>query len=144
MSVHLIKVYKCGEETQSLGRLKGSEIIDRLKQHPTWQGRIDQQGEVWLESPVNDLSEACKRRGYMGLDAEGNLSLFDGPPQDRNVIHTFFQMDMERIESSLPEKVVNQLKQGIRIQDVEEYNSVISTFSDYAKEQTQKVMQQHR
>ncbi|GJM75082.1 hypothetical protein HMSSN036_72980 [Paenibacillus macerans] len=47
------------------------------------------------------------------------------------------------MESALPADVLKQLQQGIRIQDVEEYNSVLSTFSDFALEQTEKVMQQN-
>lgn len=59
------------------------------------------------------------------------------------MLKTFFQLDVETMESVLPDEVLKQLQEGIRIQDVEEYNSVLSTFSDYALEQTEKVMQQN-
>ncbi|WP_420491488.1 BofC C-terminal domain-containing protein, partial [Neobacillus drentensis] len=51
-----------------------------------------------------------------------------------------FQVDIQSMESSLPESVLKELHQGIRVSDVEEYNSVLSTFSDYAVELTEKVM----
>lgn len=44
------------------------------------------------------------------------------------------------MESSLPQDKLDQLTKGIRITDMEEYNSVLSTYSDYAIEQNQKVM----
>ena len=47
-------------------------------------------------------------------------------------MRTFFQLDVGSMESSLPRDVIQRLEEGIRIQDMEEYNSVLSTFSDYA------------
>ncbi|WP_068615816.1 BofC C-terminal domain-containing protein [Paenibacillus tuaregi] len=143
-TVHLNKIYTCGEESQILGRMESAEIIDLLNKHPEWKGRVDAEGTVWLDHHIDDLSDICKRSGYIGLDRNGNLSLFEGPPKEEKVMRTFFQMDIEFMESALPEDVIRQVKQGIRIQDVEEYNSVLSTFSDYAVEASQKVMQQNK
>lgn len=138
--VHLNKLYTCGEESQVLGEMKGKEIAELQNKHPDWTGHVDAAGDVWFEHHIADLSDICKRSGYIGLDAKGNLSLFEGPPKDEKVMRTFFQLDIESMESALPEDVVNQIKQGIRIQDVEEYNSVLSTFSDYAAADSQKAM----
>ncbi|MNW53303.1 hypothetical protein D3C74_308610 [compost metagenome] len=63
--------------------------------------------------------------------------MFEGPPKNEKVIKTFFQLDVETMESALPNEVLKQLKQGIRVQDASEYNSVLSTFSDFALEQDQ-------
>ncbi|MNJ80872.1 hypothetical protein D3C77_794150 [compost metagenome] len=63
------------------------------------------------------------------------MSLFEGKPQEKKVIKTFFQLDVETMESVLPEEVLKQLNHGIRVQDTSEYNSVLSTFSDFAVEQ---------
>lgn len=82
------------------------------------------------------------REGYIGIDSNGNLSLFDGPPKQEKVIRTFFQLDVETMESALPSEVLNQLQAGIRIQDVDEYNSVLSTFSDYALPESDQMLQQ--
>jgi forespore regulator of the sigma-K checkpoint len=53
-------------------------------------------------------------------------------PAADNVIRTFFQLDIRYLESSLPKETLKQLQDGIRITDMAEYNSVLSTFSDYA------------
>lgn len=138
--VHLRKVYVCGEEEQDLGVLRPDEIYALLNQNPYWSGSLDERGEVWLEETLSDLSPMCKEQGYMGIDKNGNLSLFDGAPKEENVMKTFFQLDISSMESSLPEGVLEQLYNGIRIQDIHEYNSVLSTFSDYARDYTENVM----
>ncbi|WP_244905537.1 BofC C-terminal domain-containing protein [Paenibacillus physcomitrellae] len=130
--VHTGTVYVCGSEDKIVGIMKPDEIIALMKAHPGWEGRIDPKGEVWLEEHVAELSAACKEKGYIGLDSNGTLSLFEGKPEKEKVMRTFFQIDIKSMESALPKEIVNQLHNGIRVQDLEEYNSVISTFSDYA------------
>lgn len=140
--VHFTKIYTCGEESSVLGIMTPQEITALIKQHPSWEGRLGAGGDVWIDERVTGLSDICKDNGYIGVDKDGNLTLFEGPPKKEKVIRTFFQMDVEMMESALPADVIKQLQQGIRIQDVEEYNSVLSTFSDFAIEPSERVMQQ--
>lgn len=72
---------------------------------------------------------------YMGIDHAGNLTLFDGPPKREKPIETFFQLDIEYLETSLPHETVGQLYEGIRIRDKEEYNSVLSSMSTFISEE---------
>lgn len=72
---------------------------------------------------------------YMGIDSDGNLTLFDGPPDRKKPIETFFQLDIEYLETSLPHETVGQLYEGIRIRDQEEYNSVLSSMSSFMAEE---------
>jgi forespore regulator of the sigma-K checkpoint len=46
-------------------------------------------------------------------------------------------MNIEYLESSLPPDTVRQLREGIPIADLAEYNSVLSTFSEFALEQSE-------
>ncbi|WP_238653404.1 BofC C-terminal domain-containing protein [Paenibacillus piscarius] len=139
--VHLKTVYVSGEEVQTL---PGVQTPARLKEliagHAGWSGRITREGDLWLERRVNDLSPLTKKEAYFGVDEQGNLTLFQGPPEAERVMKTFFQMDMGSLKSSLPEGIWEQLHQGIRVQDLEEYNSVLSTFSDYARDSAEQVM----
>ncbi|MEC0369651.1 BofC C-terminal domain-containing protein [Paenibacillus chibensis] len=125
--------YVCGEEERALGRLNTDEIYNLLNEHPTWKGQFEGQGKVVLNETILDLSPTCKQRAYMSMDKDGNLSLFDGPPEQDKVIKTFFQLDISSMESTLPDDALRHLYDGIRIQDIDEYNSVLSTFSDYAR-----------
>lgn len=128
------QIYICGEEEQALGKLSQDEIYNLMNEHPTWKGEFAGTGQILFEETISDLSPTCKQQAYMSLDKEGNLSLFDGPPREEKVLKTFFQLDINSMESSLPDGAVKHLYDGIRIQDIDEYNSVISTFSDYARE----------
>ncbi|WHX48059.1 BofC C-terminal domain-containing protein [Paenibacillus woosongensis] len=141
-TVHLNKIYACGEESSVLGILSPNEVIEIYRANPGWQGSLDAQGDVWFEQQINELSETCRSNGYFGIDQQGNLSLFEGPPDKEKVLKTFFQLDVETMESSLPPDVLLHLHQGIRIQDLDEYNSVLSTFSEFAAMPARKVMQQ--
>lgn len=140
-TVRLIKKYACGEESSVLGTMRPEEVMGLYRDHPEWQGSMDTQGDVWFEQRIDELSEICRRNGYFGIDEQGNLSLFDGPPDKEKVLKTFFQLDVETMESSLPPDVLLHLNQGIRIQDLDEYNSVLSTFSEFAAVPARKAMQ---
>ncbi|PYI53305.1 BofC C-terminal domain-containing protein [Paenibacillus flagellatus] len=138
--VYMRKSFVCGEEQQLLGRMGPDEVTSLQGEHPQWTAELGADGSVTFTERIDDLSPACKDNAYFGLDKNGNLSLFEGPPEQEKVIRTFFQLNMGYLESSLPHDTVDQLKDGIRIFDMAEYNSVLSTFSDFAVEETEKVM----
>jgi hypothetical protein len=93
-----------------------------------------------LQNPEEEIKDILEEDAYFGLDENGNLSLFDGLPENKKVIRSFFQLNIEHLESSLPRETVNQLYQGIQITDFAEYNSVLSTFSDFALDISDEVM----
>ena len=141
-TVHLQTTYVSGEEVQTLSGVKSpAQLIALIEEHPGWDGWIGQEGDLWLEQRVNDLSPLIKKEAYIGVDEQGNLTLFKGPPAGEEVLKTFFQIDMGSMKSSLPEEIWKQLHEGIRVQDIGEYNSVLSTFSDYARDSAEQVMQ---
>ncbi|WP_162848540.1 BofC C-terminal domain-containing protein [Paenibacillus nanensis] len=141
--VILRRIYVCGEETESLGRLEGKGIVRLLMEHPEWSASLDRDGEsVTVVEHIEDLSDYCKSHAYFGIDKNGNFSLFDGAPKEEKVLRTFFQLDIRFMESSLPDHQLEQLNQGIRVSDIDEYNSVLSTYSDYAMEPNEKAMKQ--
>ncbi|WP_419889824.1 BofC C-terminal domain-containing protein [Paenibacillus xylanexedens] len=131
-SVVLETQYICGVETEQLGKMARPQLKMLLAQHPEWDATVGTSDELRLKQRVDDLSPLCKQQAYISIDAVGNLNLYEGKPAEEKVIRTFFQLDVGTLESSLPEGVLEQLQQGIRVQDKDEYDSVISTFSDYA------------
>ncbi|WP_028596081.1 BofC C-terminal domain-containing protein [Paenibacillus assamensis] len=140
LSVIHRKQYICGTEDRYLGQQSREVVSELLDENSRWEPTIDHAQQVILVERIDDLSETCKRSAQMGMDIEGNLSLYDGAPSEERVIRTFFQIDIESMESALPPQVLKQLKNGIRISDRDEYISVLSTFSDFAVEDTRKVM----
>ncbi|OCT15691.1 hypothetical protein A8709_12545 [Paenibacillus pectinilyticus] len=138
---YLLKSYVCGEERSSLGLHSSQELISLQKQHPNWQLTIQaSSGDVTFKENIEDLSPECKEKAVFGIDGSSNLSLFNGTPANNQIIRTFFQLNIEQLESSLPRETVDQLHEGIRVSDIAEYNSVLSTFSDYAIEVTEGAM----
>ncbi len=129
------RVYACGEESQALGKLSNRELKDLLDRHPDWSVDKSNPQKLVITENINDLSPACKKSAYFGLDENGNLTLFDGTPSHKHAIRTFFQLNIKHLKSSLPSGTVDQLYAGIRIKDYAEFNSVLSTFSDYAVEE---------
>lgn len=130
--VFVHKKYVCGEETEQLGAMPVEEIMSLYKEHPDANVVLDEAGKVHLVEEVEDLAPKCKENAYFGMDKNGNLTLFDGIPEQDRVIRTFFQLDVQHLKSSLPIDAVNQLYSGIHISDLADYNSVLSTFSEYA------------
>ena len=138
--VTLQRKFVCGSEEETLGVMNPEEITSLAAANPDWEFAFTEEQTVVFTEYVDDLSESCKLNSYFGLDKQGNLTLFEGPPKEERVVRTFFQLDIEHLESALPTTVVKQLREGIRVTDIAEYNSVLSTFSDYAIEETEKVM----
>lgn len=130
--VILHKRYLCGEEHESLGFHSETETRLLLQDHPDWtlEG-IDGDKLVYVVE-VADFSAACRDKAYFGLDGNNSLALFEGKPGEGRVVRTFFQVDVEHMENSLPRETVAELFSGIKVTDYAEYNSVLSTFSDYA------------
>ncbi|MFC0212570.1 BofC C-terminal domain-containing protein [Paenibacillus chartarius] len=138
--VVILKTYVCGDERQKLGILPPGGIRKLHQEHPDWPLTLEEDGTAAFHQSIDDLSPACKETAYFGIDDNGNLTLFDGEPDRDHVIRTFFQLNIHHLESSLPQDTVNHLYSGIRVGDLAEYNSVLSTFSDFAVEETQRAM----
>ncbi|WP_338555288.1 BofC C-terminal domain-containing protein [Paenibacillus sp. KS-LC4] len=132
VSVMLRRYYLCGQESRPLGRMTSLQLIRLLEANSSWHATFDKtNNRVLVEQTVDEFSKHCQNEAYMGVDKQGNLSLFEGEPQQEKVLRTFFQLDIRYLESSLPHDKVEQLSHGIKINDMDEFNSVLSTFSDY-------------
>ncbi|MCF6092744.1 BofC C-terminal domain-containing protein [Microaerobacter geothermalis] len=122
--------YVCGVTDE----IRETVLMDKLSQlDKEWELiRATDKEMVYLKQ-VDDLAPACKENGYMGLSEGGVLTLFLGPPADKKVIQTFYPLDTERLESSLPSEELKLLQSGIRVRNLAEYNSILSTYGAFAK-----------
>ena len=138
----LHRSYLCGEETRKLGTHTAEEAYSLLLAHREWDATLTSGGTLTLREDVDDLSPQCRKTAYIGMDEDGNLSLYSGPPRKDKVVRTFFQLDVKTLQSSLTQDKLDELMRGIRVSDKDEYNSVISTFSDYARLKSKGVLKQ--
>jgi forespore regulator of the sigma-K checkpoint len=141
VNVVMEKQYVCGKETIALGMKNPDELIKYMMDNPRITAVMSAQGDLMLIEQIDDLSPACKNNAYIGVDGEGNLTLFEMETGEKKAVRTFFQLNIHQMESSLPQDTIRQIYTGIKISDIDEFNSVLSTFSDYAvDEKTEKVM----
>jgi forespore regulator of the sigma-K checkpoint len=124
--------YLCGEITEEMLNLPLSDIDDWKKAHPT-AILVDQgkQRLYWRER-INDIAPQCKANGFMSIDDQGRLTLFQGPPNDGKAIRTFYQIEIKHLESGLPLKLAADLYRGIRITNLNEFDSVLTTYRNFA------------
>lgn len=131
----LHRVYVCGEEIEQLDQLNYEEVVIIAEQNPNWELTVDQSYTlIRFVEQINDLSPYCKKNAFFGMNGDGEFSLFDGQPSHEKVIKTFFQLNVPYLESSLPDQELEHLMMGIRVRDIEEYDSVLSTYSEYSVE----------
>lgn len=134
VDVVLKREYLCGETEEEMKRETVTSADELLTRYEGWNFVSRNRSVYTFEKKINDLSPHCKENAYFGLGTNGELTLFDGLPEKGQVIQTFFQLDTGKLESSLPREELNLLRQGIRITDAAEYNSIISTYSEFSND----------
>lgn len=94
----------------------GWKIIELTKNH------------IVLHKMENDISPLLKTNGYFGMTEDGTLSIYNGKPEDDKIIHTFFQIDVGKLEVYQQE----ELQQGIQIISKDQFNSLMKEYREYA------------
>lgn len=114
-------LYSTSELDQLIASLANVAIIE------------ESEDTIVYEQMIEDLSPILKANGYFAMDPKGVLHLYQGgAKEEHNIIQTFFQIDIERLETTLPVEEYMQLREGIPFTSLAEYNSILSTYSEYA------------
>ena len=102
----------------------------RLLHRRHLRGGITEQTKEYivLHKMENDISPLLKTNGYFGITQDGTLSIYNGKPADDKIIHTFFQIDVGKLEVYQQE----ELQQGIQIISKDQFNSLMEEYSEYA------------
>lgn len=64
---------------------------------------------------------------YLGVTDDHILTLFQGKPNEGNIIQSFFQLDMGKLES----RTIEHLKCGIPIHSKQQYEEVLASFKPF-------------
>lgn len=102
------------------------EIQEKYKQ---WELISSKDQTLVFRCKVDDISPLLKANGYFGITEEGTLTIFNGKPKHSKVIHSFFQIDVGKLES----RKRQQLLKGIPIRSKDRYQEVLETFKPYSK-----------
>jgi forespore regulator of the sigma-K checkpoint len=100
---------------------------DFWAKYDDWQLIDMEQNKAVFRQDIDDISPLLKANGYFGLSDEGVLTIFNGRPDGSNIIQSFFQIDLGRLESFKRD----QLKKGIPIKNKQCYEEVLETFKPY-------------
>lgn len=132
IEVILQKNFVCGEEFQSLGVLAPEKVAAMALHHPHWHVEFhESKGQAIFIESIEHFSPHCSQSVYFGIDHQGKLALYEGLPNRNHLIRTYFQLNLQSLTKRLPYGSFEQLKRGIKVTDIGEYHSVLSTLSEY-------------
>jgi forespore regulator of the sigma-K checkpoint len=128
VTVVLERVYLDGEFSQEVFKEKIYSMENFWTKYDQWELIDMNEKRVVFREQVDDISPLLKTNGYFGITEEGILTIFNGKPQKTNIIHSFFQLDVGKLESAKHE----ELKEGIPIKNKDRYVKVLETFKSYS------------
>lgn len=134
VQVVLERMYLDGEFSQEIIKETIWSMEDFWSKYDSWQLIDMTEDKVVFREFIDDISPLLKTNGYFGISEDGTLTIFNGRPQTSKIIHTFFQLDVGKLESKKHE----ELKQGIPIKDKDQYVEVLETFKNYTLEERQE------
>lgn len=127
----LARSYLCGVREEEHKPLALQHIADAMADYKGWEIVAADAAKMVLMKREHDISPECKKNGHFGLSADGMLTLFHGLPAEQKAVQTFYRINTAKMEASLPREEVENLKRGIRVRDLAEYNSVLSTYGEF-------------
>ncbi|MFS0822557.1 BofC C-terminal domain-containing protein [Bacillus sp. 1P02SD] len=128
VTVILERVYVDGEVSEEILKETILSMEDFWAQYEDWSLVHHDEEQVVFQQRIDDISPLLKTNGYFGLTEDGILSIFNGKPDESDkVIQSFFQIDVEKLESYQHDL----LKKGIKIGTKDEYINVIETYKTY-------------
>ncbi|WP_264738662.1 intercompartmental signaling factor BofC [Cytobacillus firmus] len=127
MDVILEREYLDGEVSQETIEETIWTLEDFWAEYDQWQ-LVDMDIDYMVfRRKMDDISPLLKANGYFGITEDGTLTIFNGRPQKTNIIQSFFQIDLGKLESTKCE----ELKKGIPIVTKDRYVEVLETFKSY-------------
>ncbi|MBD3107856.1 BofC C-terminal domain-containing protein [Bacillus sp. AGMB 02131] len=125
--VTLQSIFLDGELTEEIVFKESASPEEVMQQYADWELVKQTDKELVFQKRINDISPLLKTNGYFGLTEDGVLSIFNGRPSDSDVIHSFFQIDVDMLEV----KKQQELGDGIRVNDKDQFQAVLETFKPY-------------
>ncbi|MBB6282877.1 BofC C-terminal domain-containing protein [Geobacillus subterraneus] len=129
MTIVLQQQYVDGEISEEKRVETVVSLTEIWKKYRDWQLITLDDRTIVFRKTINDISPLLKTNGYFGITDDGTLSIFNGKPdQSGEIIQSFFQIDVQKLESRQQAK----LKQGIRVLSKEQYEQVIEMYRHFA------------
>ncbi|MBS4191439.1 BofC C-terminal domain-containing protein [Bacillus sp. FJAT-49705] len=126
-------MYMDGEVSQEVVKETIWSMEEFWAKYDNWELIEMEKDKIIFRRYMDDISPLLKTNGYFGITDDGVLTIFNGRPHKSNIIQSFFQIDLGRLES----KKCEELKKGIPIKSKEQYVEVLETFKSYSKVEKQ-------
>ncbi|MCJ8006955.1 BofC C-terminal domain-containing protein [Lederbergia wuyishanensis] len=130
LNVVLKRKYLDGEISEETVQETIWALEDFWAKYEAWQLVDMDEDKLVFETIVDDISPLLKLNGFFGITEDGTLTIFNGSPEQADIIQSFFQIDIKKLEG----KKHLQLKQGIPVKTKEIYTEVLETMKQYSLE----------
>ncbi|MBS4173677.1 BofC C-terminal domain-containing protein [Bacillus sp. FJAT-49736] len=127
-TIILERVFMDGEVSEEILHEKRLSNKVYMNKYKSWQLVEMDDDQLVFQKKVDDISPLLKSNGYFGLSDDGTLSIFNGKPNKADIIQSFFQIDMKKLEGKKQE----ELLKGIPIKSKEDFTNVIETLKRYS------------
>jgi forespore regulator of the sigma-K checkpoint len=129
VKVVLQRAYLDGELSEEVVNEEVFSMDAFWKTYQDWQLIDQNEDRIVIKKQIDDISPLLKTNGYFGITGDGTLSIFNGKPETNDVIQSFFQIDIKKLESHKHD----ELMEGIRIQTKDQYLEVLRALETYSK-----------
>lgn len=129
-TVILERVYVDGEVSEEIIHENVLNIETIKFKYSDWQVVQMDEEQIVLQKKINDISPLLKANGYFGISEDGTISIFNGKPDNADIIQSFFQIDIKKLEGKKHE----ELKKGIPIKTKEDFDKVLEALKPYSKQ----------
>ena len=126
--VILQRLYLDGELSEEKLTEKIWTMEDFWLKYQGWNVVDQNDDHIVLNKIENDISPLLKANGYLGMKEDGTLSIFIGRPEHAKIIHTFYQLDVGKLEVYKQE----ELQKGIPIVNKDQYKQLIKEYEPYS------------
>ncbi|KAB7667311.1 intercompartmental signaling factor BofC [Bacillus sp. B1-b2] len=127
IEVVLKRIYLDGEVSEEYVEETVWSMEDFWSKYDKWQLVDMTSKELTFTQKVDDISPLLKTNGYFGITDQGVLTIFNGKPDKENIIQSFFQLDLKKLESKQQEN----LEKGIPIKSKDRYVKVLETYKSF-------------
>lgn len=124
----LERIYLDGEVSEEVIQEKIRSLEDIGAKYDQWQLKKVTGSKIIFSKQMDDISPLLKANGYFGITKKGVLTIFNGKPDQSNIIQSFFQIDINKLESHIQQ----ELNEGIPIKTKDNYVKVLETFKLYS------------
>ncbi|MGD6967316.1 regulator [Rossellomorea vietnamensis] len=128
VDVILERVYLDGEVSEEIKSETIWSMEDFWAGYAAWELVDMTEEQVVFRQDVDDISPLLKSNGYFGISDDGVLSIFNGRPGQSEIIQSFFQLDIQKLESGKRDELVK----GIPVKSKQSYEQVIQSFQPYS------------